>query len=156
MHKFQLHPATRLVPPGAIEAVQIDNEMLPLIQSLWARGRHTMACCQNEGEAVEAERTQGDHGEPTGHRGFIEYHRGWAWLKMPATDTLAMLAELRDHASFGPRVQVRWQRGSWRMHIPVIDQDGRLAPAPCVQIYFPMDQITELTEAIAGTGPASR
>jgi hypothetical protein len=42
-----------------------------------------MACCQDDGEAVDAERAHGQRGETTGHHGFIEYYRGWAWLKMP-------------------------------------------------------------------------
>jgi hypothetical protein len=57
--------------------------MVPLIGALWSRGWHTMACCQDDGEAVDAERAHGQRGETTGHHGFIEYYRGWAWLKMP-------------------------------------------------------------------------
>lgn len=145
---FQLHASTRLILPQADEAVEIDNEMVPLVRALWAKGWQTMACCQDDGEAVDAERAQGQRGEPTGHRGFIEYYKGWAWLKMPVADTLSLLAELGDHETFGPRVKVRWQQGSWRMHIPVICQDGRCAPASYVQIYFPKEQITELTRAL--------
>lgn len=143
---FQLHPSTRLIPPHASDAVEVDNDMAPLVRALWAKGWQTIACCQDSGEAVAAERAQGHRGEPTGHRGFIEYHRGWAWLKIPVADALCLLAELRDHEIFGPRVKVRWQRGSWRMHIPVIYQDGRLTPATYVQIYFPKEQIAELTQ----------
>jgi hypothetical protein len=154
---FQLHPSTRLLPPQATDAVEVDNEMVPLIQALWSQGWHTMACCQDNGEAVDAERAHGQRGEPTGHQGFIEYHRGLAWLKMPTTDTLCLLAELHDHQVFGPRAKVRWGRGSWRMHIPVIYQDGGFTPAPYTQIYFPKEQIAELAAALAsgdGRAPA--
>ena len=145
---FQLHASTRLMPPHADEAVEIDNDMVPLVLALWARGWQTLACCQDDGEAVEAERASGQRREPTGHHGFIEYHRGWAWLKMPTGDALGLLAHLGSHKTFGPRVKIRWQRGSWRMHIPIVPQDGRFVPAAYGQIYFPKEQISELTEAV--------
>jgi hypothetical protein len=149
---FQLHESTWLTPPQSNEPVEVDNDMVPLVQTLWARGWQTMACCQDDGEAVDAERNQGQRNEPTGHRGFIEYHKGWAWLKMPVADTLRLLNELSGHQTFGPRVKIRWQQGSWRIHIPIIYQDGQLRPAPYAQIYFPKEQITELTEAITAPG----
>ncbi|SRR6266567_307667 len=145
---FQLHPSTRLIPPNSNEAVEIDNDMQALVRALWAAGWQTTACCQDAGEAVHAERAHGERGEPTGQQGFIGYHRGWAWLKMPTADTLGLLAELNHHEDFSARVKVRWQRGSWRMHIPVVHQDGRFTAAPYVQIYFPKDQIAELTAAL--------
>ena len=145
---FQLHPSTRLTPPRAEQAVDIDNHMVPLIRALWAKGWQTMACCQDDGEAVDAERARAQHREVTGHQGFIEYYKGWAWLKMPTADTLSLLAELCDHETFGPRVKIPWQRGSWRMHVPVICQEDQFTPAPYVQIYFPKEQIAELTRAL--------
>jgi hypothetical protein len=150
---FQLHPSTPLTPPHEHRPVQIDNDMVPLIQALWAGGRQTMACCQDDGEAVEAERAHGQPGEPTGHQGFIGYHKGWAWLKMPTPDTLSLLSELADDDTFGPRTKIRWQRGSWRMHTPIIYQDSKFTPAPYVQIYFPKDQITELAAHLARNIP---
>jgi hypothetical protein len=145
---FQLHPSTRIVPPHSQQSVEIDSDMVVLVQALWTKGLQTTACCQDAGEATEAERAHGEPAEPTGHQGFIEYHRGWSWLKMPRTDALTLLAELSDHAKFGARVKVRWQRGSWRMHIPVVHQDGGFADSPYVQIYFPKDQIADLTSAL--------
>jgi hypothetical protein len=149
---FQLHESTWLTPLQSNEPVEIDNDMVPLVRALWARGWQTMACCQDDGEAVDAERRQGQRNEPTGHRGFIEYHKGWAWLKMPGTDTLSLLTELSEHEIFGPRIKIRWQRGSWRIHIPIIYQDGQIGPSSYAQIYFPKEQIEELTVAIAALG----
>ena len=140
---YQHHATTR-----ADEPVQIDNDMAPLIQLLWARGWQTMACCQDNGEAVAAERDHGTPREPTGHRAFIDYYLGWAWLKMPTVDALSLLAALSDDDTFAARIQHRWQRGSWRMHIPVIYQPDGFTPAPYVQIYFPKDQIPELITAL--------
>lgn len=145
---FQFHPSTKLVPPDSSESVEIDNDMAALVQALWAKGRQTGACCQDAGEATEAECAHGEPGEPTGHHGFIAYYRGWAWLKMPRPDALSLLAELSDHETFGTRVKVRWQRGSWRMQIPVIHQDGEFAPAPYIQIYFPKEQIAALAAVL--------
>jgi hypothetical protein len=145
---YQHHATTSLIPPQADEPVEIDNGMVPLVRALWARGWHTIACCQDNGEAVAAEREHGMPSEPTGHRGFIEYHWGWAWLKMPADDTLGLLAALGNDENFATRIKVRWRQGSWRMHIPVICQNDELKPAPYVQIYFPNDQIPGLVSAL--------
>lgn len=150
---FQHHPSTRTTPPYSDDAVEIDNAMLGLVQRIWAIGRQTMACCQDAGEAADAERMHGARREPTGHQGFIGYHRGWAWLKMPTADTLSLLTELSGHETFSTRVKVRWQRGSWRVHIPVIYQNGQFTAARYAQIYFPNDQITELTAALAAFAP---
>ncbi len=146
---FQLHETTRLTPPGASNPADIDNGMVPLIQRLWAMGLTTMACCQDNGEAVEAERGHTPGKEPTGRHGFIEYHRGWAWLKMPVHDTLTLLSALSEHETFASRTKIRWQRGSWRIHIPVIHDTTEFRAAPYAQIYFPKDQIPELTDALA-------
>ncbi len=108
-----------------------------------------MACCQDNGEAVEAEHGKNCGKEPTGHHGFIEYHRGWAWLKMPVHDTLALLSILSEHEIFASRIKIRWQHGSWRMHIPISYDDNYFGPALYAQTYFPKDQITELTSALA-------
>ena len=144
----QLHPSTPLIPPQSEQPVQVDNNMVPVVRALWARGWQTIACCQDQGESVAAERENGRPGEPTGQRGFIEYHRGWAWLKMPMADTLDLLAALSNDEIFATRVKVRWQRGSWRMHIPVIHQGDVMKPAPYVQIYFPKAQIPELATVL--------
>lgn len=145
---FQFHESTRLSPPYASDPVDVDNDMIPLIQGLWQCGLKTMACCQDDGEAVEAERAQGQSDTSTGQRGFIEYHKGWAWLKMPLQDTLSLLSRLSEHETFGPRIKIRWQRGSWRMHIPVVCEEDRLGPVSYVQIYFPKEQIAELAAAV--------
>ncbi len=146
---FQFHDTTRLAPTGTDDPVAIDNDMAPLIQQLWAKGITTMACCQDNGEAVEAERGENRNTEPTGHHGFIEYHRGLAWLKMPVHDALTLVAILARNETFASRIKIRWQRGSWRIHIPVIHEDSEFRPAPYAQIYFPKEQITELTAALA-------
>ena len=145
---FQLHETTLLIPPTGDGPVKIDNEMVSLVRGLWARGWRTLACCQDNGEAVEAERGQ-PRSQRSGHGGFVEYYRGWAWLKMPTADAISLVSEISDDEIFGPRVKVRWQHNSWRMHIPVIYEDGQIEPAPYAQIYFPKQQIAELAASVA-------
>src|SRR5580658_3063183 len=127
---FQHHPSTRLTPLESSQAADIDTDMVPLLHALWQRGWRTLACCQDHGEAVEAEREQGQGSEPTGYHGFIEYHRGLAWLKMPTADALSMLTALSNHEVFAAHIKTRWKRGSWRMTTPVIYQQDQLTIAP--------------------------
>jgi hypothetical protein len=149
---FQHHESMMLIPPGAEAAVSVDIEMVPLVQQLWARGLKTLACCQDNGEAVAAERGNAEGRELSGQRAFIDYYNGWAWLKMPVLDTLTLLSSIAAHEVFGDRVRIRWQRASWRIQVPVIYGSGRFGPAPYSQIYFPKEQITELTAALTTLG----
>jgi len=90
----QHHRTTRLIPPWINEVVEIDTGMVSVVRELWTRDWQTLACCQDSGEAVAAEREHGKPSQPTGHRGFIEYHKGWAWLKMPTEHALGLLGAL--------------------------------------------------------------
>ncbi|MGI5205810.1 hypothetical protein ACQEU6_30075 [Spirillospora sp. CA-108201] len=146
---LQVHPSTTLIPPHQEEAVLIDNAMIDLVRAIWARRWQTAACCQDTGEAVEAERNAVEPvGEPTGNAGFIEYYRGWAWLKMPRGDALALLSDLATDDQFREFVTTRWAQGSWRLHTPVVWTGERFTTAAFVQVYFPSNQIIALTKAL--------
>jgi hypothetical protein len=144
----QTHPSTALIPPHHDEPVPIDNAMVDLVRTIWARGWQTAACCQDTGEAVEAERAAGRPAEPTGNVGFIEYYRGWAWLKMPRTDAFAFLEELAHDDRFRHLVTTRWGKGCWRIHSQIVWSDDRFISSPFVQTYFPKAQITDVTRAL--------
>lgn len=149
MTRPQIHPSTKLTPPHHEHPVDIDTGIAELVLAVWARGWQTTACCKDVGEATEAERNLGrSDTDPTGNAGFIDFYRGYAWLKMPRSDAFTLLNQLADHPLFGVRVTTRWQTGSWRLHIPLIWGDDAFIPSPYVQIYFPNDQITELTRAL--------
>lgn len=69
---------------------------------------------------------------------------------MPVDDGQQLLNTLLD-TSFHDRVTVRWQPGSWRMHIPLVyDGRNRIDLANTAQIYFPRKQIQELAAVLAG------
>jgi hypothetical protein len=79
-----IHPCQRLTTPDN-EQVDIDTQMVSLVQTLWARGLVTVACCQDIGESAAGLRDP-KRTTPSGHGGFVEYYRGYAWLKMPLHD----------------------------------------------------------------------
>lgn len=144
-----IHPTQQLRTPAG-EPVEIDLDMVPLIRSLWALDLTTLGCCQDNGEYARARREMFPRGEPTGHSGFIDYHLGWAWLKMPIADT-ARLTEILLATSFRDAIAVRWQRGSWRLDIPfVYDVNRGMGPAAAVQIHFPREQIQGLSSTLSG------
>jgi hypothetical protein len=144
-----IHPTRRLRTPAG-EPVEIDLDMVPLIRSLWALDLTTLGCCQDTGDYARARRAMLPHGESTGHSGFIDYHLGWAWLKMPIADT-TRLTEILLATSFHDAIAIRWQRGSWRLDIPfVYDVNSGMGPATAVQIHFPREQIPELSSILSG------
>jgi hypothetical protein len=149
---FQHHRTTRMIPPWTTDGIEIDTVMVPVVRALWDRDWRTLACCQDSGQAVAAEREHGQPGEPTGQHRFIEYHTGWAWLKIGWPGVFPLLALLGEDPVFGPRVRERWQKGSWRVDVPVIHQHGAFRTAPYAQVYFPNDQITDLAAALAIPG----
>ncbi|MGQ0778564.1 MAG: hypothetical protein ACT4NY_29825 [Pseudonocardiales bacterium] len=146
-----IHGYERLTTP-ANEHVDIDTELVPLVRTLWARGLVTVACCQDIGESAAGLRDP-QRATPSGHGGFVEYYRGYAWLKMPVDDGQKLLNTLLD-TSFHDRVTIRWQPGSWRMHIPLVyNGTNCIDLANTAQIYFPREQIPELTAVLAGECP---
>ncbi len=142
-----IHPTQQLCTPAGVP-VEIDLEMVPLIRSLWALDLTTLGCCQDSGEYARARREMFPRSEPTGQSGFVDYHLGWAWLKMPIADT-TRLTEVILVTSFRDAVAVRWQRGSWRLDIPfVYHVNSGMGPAAAVQIHFPREQIQELSSTL--------
>jgi len=143
-----IHPTQQLRTPAG-GPVEIDLEMVPLIRSLWALDLTTLGCCQDNGEYARARREMFPHGEPTGHSGFIDYHLGWAWLKMPIADTTRLTGFLLA-TSFRDATAVRWQRDSWRLDIPfVYDVNSGMGSATAVQVHFPREQIQELSSTLS-------
>ncbi|MCQ8832750.1 hypothetical protein [Streptomyces malaysiensis] len=138
-----IHPHhTLITPPG--EHVDIDIGMVPVISELWRLGFTTTACCQDVGEATAGVREQRD--VPLGYGGdaFIDYHRGWALLKLPTADALRMVALLAETPLFADHVRHPWRPGSWRMNVPL--EPSGLADAAL--IHFPSRQLIQLAEAL--------
>jgi hypothetical protein len=138
-----IHPYERLTTPDG-EQVEIDTEMIPLVQALWARDLVTVACCQDIGESAAGHRDP-ERTTTSGHGGFVEYYRGYAWLKMPLDDGRRLLNALLGTA-FHDRVAIRWRPGSWRMHVPLAyGKTDSIDLAEVAQLHFPREQIAELT-----------
>ncbi|MGH3837814.1 MAG: hypothetical protein ACRDSF_19235 [Pseudonocardiaceae bacterium] len=138
-----IHPCQRLTTPDN-KQVDIDTQLVSLVQTLWMMELVTTACCQDIGESAAGLRDP-ERTTPSGHGGFVEYYRGYAWLKMPLDDGRRFLNTLLD-TSFHDRVTVRWQPGSWRMHVPLVHAEKNgIDLAYAAQIYFPRKQIAELT-----------
>ncbi|MEU7182324.1 MULTISPECIES: hypothetical protein [Streptomyces] len=138
-----IHPSEILTTPAG-ERVQIDEEMSPIVRDLWRLGYATSACCQDIGEATASVRDK--RTSPLGYGGdpFIEYHRGWALLKLPIPDAMHFVAMLAETAQFGERVRHPWRPGSWRMNVP-LEPDGL---ADSALLHFPKQQISELAEVL--------
>jgi len=121
--------------------VEIDTDMVPAIRELWRLNYTTLACCQDIGEATADVRAQAD--EPLGAEGFIEYHRGWALLKLPIVDAMRLVALLSQEPTFADRVRHRWRPGSWRMNVPLVPEGIDEAAL----LHFPRE-LPELVEVL--------
>ncbi|MGH3875202.1 MAG: hypothetical protein ACRDSR_27515 [Pseudonocardiaceae bacterium] len=158
-HPPKIHPYERLITPDDAQ-VEIDTEMVPLVHALWANGLTTVACCQDIGESASGHRDPA-RTTPSGHGGFVEYYRGYAWLKMPLDDGLRLLNTLLGTA-FHDRVATRWQPKSWRMYVPLVyGRNNSIDLAEAAQLYFPREQVAELTAILTdlsadGTGATDR
>jgi hypothetical protein len=144
----QVHPVQRLTAPDGTE-VDIDAEIVPLVQAVWALGLATTSSCQDFGDGVAGQR--GDGHDPAEKHGdaFIAYYAGWSWLKMPVPDALRLLNLLLG-TGFRDKITFRWEQDTWRLHIPVLyDEAAGIVPGSDVQIYFPCEQLGELTRTVA-------
>jgi hypothetical protein len=143
-----IHPYERLLAPSGQQA-DIDAEMAPLVRALWFKGLMTEASCQDLGEATAGLRDLEEHTPRYGGNGFIAFHQGYAWLKMPRAHGQKFLNALVGTA-FHDRAVTRWQTGSWRLHVPVVYDEGHgFGLARAMQIYFPREQLDELTTVLA-------
>ncbi|MFE9330455.1 hypothetical protein [Streptomyces sp. NPDC006925] len=141
-----VHPYETLTTPTG-QRVQIDTAMVSIIRRLWNLGYATTGCCQDVGEATAGARATRARPLGYGADSFIDYHRGWALLKLPLPDAMRLVAALTDTPAFAERVRRRWQPGSWRMNIP-LEIDGL---APDALLHFPGIQIPQLAEVLQRT-----
>lgn len=146
-----IHPTENITTPQS-ETIAVDLEMVPVVQAIWDLGLRTLACCQDSGEYAEAARDTRPERTPTGQGGWIEYFRGWAWLKMPVDDTIALVNALA-RTSLAEPATVRWKRGSWRLEVPMLyAEDTGAVLARAVQIHLPRTQLSELLEVLPTIG----
>lgn len=137
----KVHPAERLTLPTGGQA-DIDLEMIPLVQALWAAGLSTAACCQDLGESI-AHGAEWARGE--GRLRHAGYYQGQAWLKMPTDDALSMLASLAEHPLYKERL-TRWTSpDAWESYVYLTPSAQGAALTPWAQIHFPRQQIIEVT-----------
>ncbi|WP_327689044.1 hypothetical protein [Streptomyces tubercidicus] len=138
-----IHPRQTLITPAG-EHVDVDVDMVPVLGELWRLGFTTTACCQDVGEATAGVREQ--RNSPLGYGGdaFIDYHRGWALLKLPTPDAFHLVALLAEVPLFADRVRNPWRPGSWRTNVPL--EPSGLADAAL--LHFPSPQIPQLAEAL--------
>lgn len=145
---IQVHPAERLVTPDGAE-VDIDVEMVPLLQQLWAMGLQTKGCCQDFGDSIgnNGHRSTTPDDDRQRHATF---YAGQAWLKMPLADAARLISAISDHPAFGQRVR-RWTHPEAWMAIAYIfpDDNGVAELTKAAQLHFPRVQVPELVEALS-------
>ncbi|MEV0403600.1 hypothetical protein [Actinoallomurus sp. NPDC050550] len=143
-----IHPTSLLTAPDGVQA-DIDIDMVPLIKTLWSMGLVTTACCQDFGEGTEGQRRFREGPPRYGGDAFIEFYRGYAWLKMPTSNAVDLVNALLGTA-FHARVTLRWRPGSWRIHAPLVYESGYgFRMAGSTQIHFPREEITELVNVLS-------
>ncbi|MBA9006816.1 MULTISPECIES: hypothetical protein [Thermomonospora] len=133
----QQHPTKTLIDPDE-GPVEIDVEMVPLMEALWANGYTTIMSCQDIGESILTGGTAiPEHlWEKT-----AAFYKGAAWLKVPADDGIELMKLFEP--IFRP--------GEWLAQVPIMP--GGLCS--WASIHFPREQIGEavaLLEARLASG----
>ncbi|MBO2448726.1 hypothetical protein J4573_16610 [Actinomadura barringtoniae] len=126
----QQHPTKTLIDPDE-GPVEVDLEMIPLIEAMWASGYTTLMSCQDIGESILTGGTAIP--EPLWPR-HSAFYMGSAWLKVPAGDGTRLMQ------AFKPILRP----GEWLAQIP-LTADG---PCTWASIHFPREQINEATKLL--------
>jgi len=133
------HPTKRLTDPDGHPA-EIDIQLVPLIEALWAAGYETITCCQNLGESLRHIERKSD------------YWRGYVLLEFPIDDALRLVDFVKGTKRFDR--YMHWAApGAWEMSVPLIagyQSDDPPMIMDCVQIRFPCDQLDDLVKVIRG------
>lgn len=136
-HDGQFHPAKTLTTPDG-DQEEIDVEMVPLVEAIWALGLDTITCCQDSGESIQ--------GFPRASAHYL----GYAALEMPMADGLTLLAVVSADSRFKGRMH--WiTPDAWEMTLPVIAYSGTAEVYPVVCMRFPKDQLGDLVAVLAAT-----
>jgi hypothetical protein len=98
-----LHPVRR-VTVGTVSA-DIDEELAPIIETIWRLGLRTWTCCQNQGESNASWAEQLPHMAP-----IVARQLGWAYIDFPIDDGLTFLSAL---AQAGPRDAFYLRMAHW-------------------------------------------
>jgi len=145
--EIQIHSSQCLTTPSGAQ-VDIDEDMIPLVRTLWSLGLETTACCQDFGDGTAGQREVSQNRCGYGGDAFIAFYAGYAWLKMPVSYA-KLLVDFLTGTEFHGKVAQRWAPGSWRMHVPMVFADGRgIDLADDAQIHFPREQIPALTSVL--------
>jgi hypothetical protein len=146
-----VHPSQRLVLPWDSdgEAVDIDVEVVPLVQQLWALGLQTAGCCQDLGESII---TTESPTASAGRRRHAAFYQGQAWLKMPVDDAQHMLGILAKSPGFREQLR-RWTHpDAWETYAYLLPTDDGVRMSSWAQVHFPNDQIGEVVELLGASG----
>lgn len=132
------HPTKRLTAPDG-ETADIDAELVPLIEALWAAGLETIGCCQDLGESISDASARKS-----------AYWMGYVLLELPVDDACALLEGVKDTPQFAERMH--WAAdGAWQSSLPVIASgfSDSAEVMPWVQVHFPKDQLGDLLDVLA-------
>jgi hypothetical protein len=130
----EVHPTQELLTPDRL-TVQVDAEMVPVVQAIWALDIPTLMCCQNVGEAIEG----GGMWPIADSERWSTFLGGYAWLKMTVPDAQLLLGKLSTTPEFGPRLHAK-APGGWHSAVWL----GPAGLADYANIYFPCEQIPAL------------
>lgn len=146
----QVHPTERLVLPSG-EETDVDVEMVPLVRRLWAMGLETTGCCQDFGESILNNGHRSTSPNNARQR-WVDFYRGYAWLKMPTKDAMSLVAALGRLPQFAERMR-RWTHPeAWMNIVYMFPGDEDVASvADAAQLHFPRVQLPELVQALNQT-----
>jgi hypothetical protein len=132
------HPARRIRDPATGYSVDIDDEIVPLIQALWAGGYETIGSCQDLGESTARA------------PGYGTRWGGYVLVEMPISDACRLLDTVKVTPQFEDRMH--WAApGAWVISVPILPSgfsgdDAELGP--WAQIRFPKDQVDDLVKVL--------
>ncbi len=128
MARLVKHPTEDLLPPGRRSPVPIDKDIVPLIKAMWSLGIATEASCQDDDGKVQIVM-------------LVEDVR--LFLTVVARNPEKKVARAAARAGLGP--------DNWDLHLwsNPWDRGKHTEIHLRVAVYFPRDQLAEVTKALA-------
>ncbi|MFV2196177.1 hypothetical protein [Nocardiopsis sp. LOL_012] len=142
----QIHPFEQMTTPGGVQ-VPVDEDLVPLLERLWALGMRTKSSCQDYGALL----AMSAPGLPAGDQRWVDFHADRCWVEMDAADAEELVGLLSRDGELRMAVSQWGTARSWlcvRPLLPALEKtSGHTASS--AHLFFPREHLDRVLHVLS-------